>query len=199
MHSEAEKKLLDAIRAGDEAAFERLYDLYHARVRLAAWRISHRGDWLDDLLNETWCRAFDQRRAYNPKWPFLVWMAGILRNVYREQCRQSPVTLPTDQARVAGSPETEGLDPQRLAHEAEALAGLNECLSRLGAEDALIVRLRYFEGKPLRVVAKEVRIAESTLRDSRLPAVLASLRRCLSEKKIEIPDFFSAQGGGESQ
>ncbi len=199
MDDAAEKKLLDAIRAGEEAAFERLYDLYHARVRLTAWRITHRADWLDDLLNEAWCRAFDQRRAYNPKWPFLVWMAGILRNVYREHCRQSPMTLTADDVRLAGGAETEDLDPQSLADAAEALAALNDCLSRLGAEDARIVQLRYFEGKSLRFVANEVRIAESTLRDSRVPAILATLRRCLAKKKIEIPAFFSAHGEGESQ
>ena len=44
-----EEQLFEAIREGDELAFERIYDLYQTRVRLVAWKISHRGDWVDEI------------------------------------------------------------------------------------------------------------------------------------------------------
>ncbi|RIK67845.1 MAG: hypothetical protein DCC65_05070 [Planctomycetota bacterium] len=194
MGDRSEKQLEQALGEGDEAAFARLYDRCHERVRLVAWRVSHRSDWLDEILNESWCRAYEQRRAYDSSRPFVVWMAGIVQNVYREHCRKSPTTTGDrpDERISFESPET-------VASEAELLSGLNECMGRLSPEDAVVVRRRYFDGATLRVIAEELRIPESTLRSQRLPAIMEALRRCMTAKGLEISEIFSAQEGPEGQ
>lgn len=197
MTDRSDQQSNEPVHPGGEPAFEHLYDLHHARVRLIAWRITHRADWLDDLLNEAWCRAFDQRQSYDPGRPFPVWMAGILRNVYREFCRKSArAAAPEDERRMEKIDEQ---SPETIALEAEVLAGLEDCLGRLDAGEARIIRLRFFDGKPLRSVAKEVSIPESTLRETRIPALLDRLRRCLAEKKIDFSEVFSAQSPDETQ
>lgn len=192
--------MLEAAARGDEAAFAQLYDRYQQRVRLVAWRISHRADWLDDILNEGWCRAFNQRTRFDPDRDFMVWIVGIVRNVYREFCREGKLTIagPDEMAR-AGEVESGEISPARLAHEAEVLAELNHCVDQLSDTDGQIVRLRFFENLPLRTVAQQVNVAEATLRAIRIPEVIERLRRCLARKNIDISDFFSAQAGGESQ
>lgn len=197
MADRSEKQLFADVRAGDDSAFERIYDLYHQRVRLTAWRISHRPDWVDELVNETWCRAFEQRRRFNPDRSFLVWMAGIVLNVYREHCRESPTTLggPTDLRPT----QTADPSPETVASEAELLIGLNDCVARLAPQDAQIVRRRFFNGEALRLVAKEVNVPEATLRERDLPRILADLRRCMEAKGLKIADIFSAQGGLDLQ
>jgi RNA polymerase sigma-70 factor (ECF subfamily) len=197
MADRSEKQLFADLRAGDDAAFDRVYDLYHQRVRLTAWRISHRRDWVDELVNETWCRAFEQRKRYQPDRSFLVWMAGIVLNVYREHCRSSPTTVggPHD-LRPA---ETSDPSPESVAAEAELLVGLNDCMARLATQDARIVRLRFFDGESLRLVAQEVNVPEATLRERDLPRILSALRRCMEAKGLKIDDIFSAQGGLERQ
>lgn len=197
MTDRPESELIKAARAGDEEAFARLYDRYQQRVRLVAWRVSHRPDWVDDLFNETWCRAFNQRTTYNSDYPFLVWLSGILRNVYREHCRKSHLKLTSDSE--AGPEEIDDLSPEKIAHEAEVLFGLNECLGALEAADATIIRLRFFKGMPLRAVAKEVKIPEATLRETKLPSLLRRLRHCLEKKEIEFSEFFSAHGSDQTQ
>jgi RNA polymerase sigma factor (sigma-70 family) len=196
-----ETRLGQAIRSGDQAAFEQAYDRYRQRVRVIAWRISHRADWVDDLLNEAWCRAFSQRQSYNPEVPFPVWLAGILQNVYREQCRRSLAAARAQADREARRAVQSGADasPAEIAGEAELLEGLNDCVGRLSVEDARIVELRFFKGMPLRSVAKEVGIPESTLREARLPAAFEALRRCLERKGIRTSQLFSAQRGDESE
>lgn len=194
MGERSEKQLQNALRSGDEAAFARLYDICHERVRLVAWRISHRADWLDEILNESWCRAYELRASYDPSRPFVVWMAGIVQNVYREQCRKSPLTAGDREDMREG-----GESPEALAAESELLSGLNDCIGRLAKEDGQIVRKRFFEGQPLRLIAEELRIPESSLRAQRLPGIMDALRRCMKGKGLEISEVFSAQDGGESQ
>lgn len=197
MAERTDAQLFKAVSAGDATAFERVYELYRVQTRLAAWRLSHRADWVDDLTNEAWCRAFDHRTTYNSDRPFLVWMAGILRNVYREFCRKSVPTLGATPGSRPPSPEDiDALDPHQVAAEAELLFELNACVETLDDLEARIIRLRFFEGKSLKVVAQEVCIPESTLREARLPAVLARLRRCLERKDIDFSRIFSALGPG---
>ena len=191
-----ESQLFDAIREGDERAFERLYDLYQQRVRLVAWRILHRPDWLDDILNESWCRAFAQRRDFDASRPFLVWMAGIVRNVYREDCRRSPLVLArddTDTIPTHSDGESAEVSPEQLAADAELLAGVNECVAKLTSEDARIVQMRFFQSLSLREVGQIMGLAESTLRDVRIPAIYKSLRKCLESKGIRFSEVFPAQ------
>lgn len=186
-----------AVAGGDEGAFARLYQACREKVRLIAWRVSHRADWIDEIVHDAWCRAFEQRKSYDPSRPFLVWMAGIVQNVYREQCRKSRVTISDLGSR--GEEATAELGPQEIAEEAETLSGLNDCLSRLGPEDARIIRLRFFESKTLRLISEELRIAESTLRAQRLPEIMEALRRCMASKGIEISELFPAHGEGPDQ
>ncbi|MCB9852967.1 MAG: RNA polymerase sigma factor [Phycisphaerales bacterium] len=200
MPDRSDKEILEAAARGDEAAFAHLYDRYQQRVRLVAWRISHRADWLDDILNEGWCRAFNQRTSFDPERDFMVWIVGIVRNVYREFCRQGKLSIAgKDEADRAGEVESGELSPVRLVQEAEILSELNLCVEQLSDIDGQIVRLRFFENQPLRIVAQQVNVAEATLRAIRIPEVIERLRRCLARKNIDISDFFSAQGGGDSQ
>ncbi len=200
MADKTEHDILMAVAKGDEAAFARLYDRYQQRVRLVAWRISHRPDWLDDILNEAWCRAFNQRKSFDPDRDFMGWVVGIVRNVYREFCRKGKLSIvSSEETDAVGEVESEDQSPEDLAHWADVLFELNQCVDQLSDADAEIVRLRFFENQPLRVVAQQVNVAEATLRAIRIPELIERLRRCLAQKKIDISDFFSAQGGGESQ
>jgi RNA polymerase sigma-70 factor (ECF subfamily) len=179
-------ELFESVRSGTERAFEQIYDRYHERVRLVAWRVSHRPDWIDEICNEAWCRAFKSRMSFDASRPFLVWMGGILNNVYREHCRASPTTAGESLEPTQKAGSDNGTDPERLAAEAELLTALNECMGQLTAEDARLVRLRFFDGMTLRSVAKELSIPESTVREQRLPDVMNQLRLLLKKKGIEF-------------
>ncbi|MBK8270025.1 MAG: RNA polymerase sigma factor [Planctomycetes bacterium] len=200
MSESVEQADLSALSSGDERAFERVYASFHVRVRLVAFRVSHRNDWIDDLANETWCRAFNQRKNYGSDTPFLVWMAGILRNVYREFCRDSRRTIgDATRAAAEAAGKTDQISPELVAHEAEVLDALNGCVALLGAQEARIVQLRYFQGLTLRLVAEEVKIPEATLREKTLVKITNQLRRCLERKKIDFSEIFSAQEAREIQ
>lgn len=191
--------LFAAIRRGDEAAFERLYDRYAERVRIAGWKTSHRADWVEEIVHEAWCRAFRMRDTFDGRYPFMVWMAGIVQNVYREHCRQSPLTVADPTAEQGRAAKVDPVSPEKVASAAEILAALNDCLSRLDAADQRLIRLRFFDSLPLRSVAQELKTPESTIREHRLPAALKRLQDCLAKKGIRISEVFSAQGADDLQ
>ena len=198
-----EQWLLSRVPSGDDRAFEAVYRLFETRVRLVAWRISRRLDIVDDLTNEAWCRAYSLRPQYDPQRSFLNWIGGILQNVWREYAR----THRNDGERLAaGAPrdngDPSGADsPERAVAEAEVLALLNDCLGELSEEERNLIRWRFFENQSLRSVAQRLGIAEATVRENRLPAVMAKMQRFLKARGVR-DDFFSlsaAQGGPDLQ
>lgn len=195
MSEPLKSEVLEAVSRGDERAFERVYDACHLQARLMAWRISHRPDWVDDMLNEAWCRAFRDRRGYHSDRPFLVWLAGILRNVYLEMCRRSIRTFGDMPPPDRSHSET----PESIVEEAQVLAALNDCVSELPESEARIIRMRFFDNATLRTIAQEVSIPEATLREARLPAAIKRLRQCLAKKGLDISAAFPAQGGDKQQ
>lgn len=198
MQDRQESELQVAVSRGDESAFEQIYGLFANRVRLAAWRVSHRPDWLDEIVNEAWYRAFQKRTTYDPQKPFLQWIAGIVQNVYREQCRKSPMII-GEQGPDPNNVRLDEVTPEQLADEAEILSGLNDCVGQLDQVERQIVKLRFFENKTLRELSQIVGIPEATLRERRLPALMGGLRRCLEKKGLKISHIFPAQGPDETQ
>lgn len=195
MSSSADESVLRAAAAGDPAAFEQLYHTYSERLRMAAWRMCRRREWIDDLTNETWRRGFEVRTSFDPARPFLLWLIGILRNVFREHLRQQPINLAPGGRSAVFDP----IDPARVAAEVELLVALNACVAALSIEDREIVHYRFFQGETLRAVSERLRIPESTLRETRIPDICTRLRKSLKARGIEISEFFSAQEGDASQ
>lgn len=192
-----EAPLLLRVPTGDERAFEQLYALYETRLRLVAWRICKRPDVADDLANETWCRAFNSRTSYDPARSFINWLGGILQNVWREHARATVRENPTGNEIRHNSPmnESDEIAPETAIDQAEMLAGLNDCLERLGSAERDLIRWRFFDGQSLRHVAQRLGIAEATLREHRLPAAMAKIERCLKQKGL---DHFLAIPGAQS-
>jgi len=172
------------VPTGDDAAFERLFALYDARVRLVAWRMCRRGDLVDDLTGEAWCRAYAARASYQPERGFLAWVCGILQNVWREHARSNAAEgqkrgiVRDDEAALAEE------SPDEMAAQAEFLAALNECVESLTPAERDLVRWRFMESQTLRAIAQRMGIAEATVRENRLPAALAKLERCLRKKGL---------------
>jgi RNA polymerase sigma-70 factor (ECF subfamily) len=110
-----DQALMEALRAGDPAAFQVLYERHHRPV--FAFLLRSLGDrrTAEDLLQETFLRVFARREAYRPTAAFRTWLFTIARNLLIDRFRRvrghtevngtpaletvpSPVTSPLERA-----------------------------------------------------------------------------------------------------
>lgn len=82
MEPEEEAVLVDGLRRGDTAAFDRVYDLYRPRLYAFLLRLSRRQTVAEDLLDETWLRVVAHARAVRPDTRLGAWLFTIARNLY---------------------------------------------------------------------------------------------------------------------
>lgn len=79
---EQERSWVEAARAGDTRAFERLYRRHAGRIYALAWRLGGNDAALaDDLVQEAFIRAWDKLHLFEGKSAFGTWLHRLAANV----------------------------------------------------------------------------------------------------------------------
>ncbi len=89
-----DRKLLDAVRDGDRAAFDKLFGRYAPRVLAFALHLTHgcRAD-AEDLTQETFVAAFHGAEGFRGGARLLTWLLGIAVRRHRDAGRKERPTL----------------------------------------------------------------------------------------------------------
>ena len=136
--------LLAALRRGDPAAFDAIYDRYRPRVFAFLARLSGDRMRAEDLMQETmlaiWRKAgqFDPERGQASAWIFTI-ARNIWIDAWRKQKR--PAFDPDDPALVPPP----GPDAPDLLEQKQSGAALHEALKTLPQEQVELIRLSFFD------------------------------------------------------
>jgi RNA polymerase sigma factor (sigma-70 family) len=142
--------LLDRVAAGDREAFEALYHRYHSPLFAYIFRLSRRGDMVEDILNDVLFAVWKGASRFAGRSQPSTWIFGIahhqtmraLRRLEpRRQDARAPEAIPAD----GGWPEpaaTEG--PESLLDRRELGSTLSRALASLSPEQRAVVELTYY-------------------------------------------------------
>ena len=84
---DSDQALIERLRAGDAAAFDLVYDTYHARLFSFLVRLSRRRDVAEDLVEETWLRLVSRASRLRDDSRLAPWLFTVARNLYTSYCR----------------------------------------------------------------------------------------------------------------
>lgn len=181
--NERDGQLISRARAGDAAGYQGLYDRHARRIAAYFSRSGFARADADDLLQETFSRAFRSLGSFDEsRGAFGTWLSAIARNVARRRWarRPAPESFDPELAEdVLGVCD----NPGETAAQREEIDAVRGCVASLPAELGRIVRLRYVEGRTTRGVAEAAGMPEATVR-SRLNEAHALLGRCLRDKGV---------------
>jgi len=191
---------LEALRSGDEAAFEELVARYHGPLLQLAR--SHVRDLptAEDVVQETWLQALASLKRFEGRSTFKTWLFGILLNFARARRRRESRLLPFTSLFRRDVGDGPAVDPDRFNRDGmwttlpdrwdgipEARLLSRETLARVGAAiQALpegqreVILLRDVAGLGSEEVAGLLRITAANQR-VRLHRARAAVRRALEE------------------
>jgi RNA polymerase sigma-70 factor (ECF subfamily) len=124
----SEQRLRQAVLAGDEQAWQALYDGAFAELfAYVHWRCGGCPDLTDDAVQETWLVAVRRLRDFDPEQgPFLAWLRGIAANVIRNLLRARQAAQASSNGVATASARDERQRREEAEHVARVLADLPE-------------------------------------------------------------------------
>jgi len=162
---------------GDVRSYEELVRRYERLVGRVLYPYARREISVEDLVQETFLRAYDRLETFNPDYRFKTWLLAIANNLGVDTLRRRREIVefnPETHASVVRGPEAEALDADRFRGVQEAVATLPEAYG-------VPLVLRYSEGMSYAEIAEVL--------DITVPAVKSRLfraRKMLGERLEEV-------------
>jgi RNA polymerase sigma-70 factor, ECF subfamily len=165
----------------DRDAFVALFNFYAPRIKALMMRTGGAPDFAEEIAQETlmtvWRKAdyFDPARANASAWIF-----AIARNMRIDRLRRQILAAKHDATSRFDFDEPEQPDTQLSATELDQRVA--DALTQLSEEQARVVRLSFFEGRPHEEISRALNIPLGTVK-SRLRLAMGHLRNLLSDFK----------------
>ena len=170
--------VIEAFREGKQEAFEALVDLHGDRLFRSAVLRCGSEQVAEDLVQETFLRAFRAASAFRGQSAVFTWLYGILLNVNRKRSRNIFRLIFTDQVPEREAEATVG--PASLADAAATAVLVSEALQQLYVKHREVIVLHYYENMPIDDIARQLRVGSGTVK-SRLHYARKQLRALLPD------------------
>lgn len=184
--SEREHQLVRQAQAGDVESFEALVNLYERRVYQVAYRIVENAHDAEDVLQETFLKAFQNLQRFRGESSFYTWIVQIAVNaaLQRVNRRRKRLTVSLDRGPEEDSdfrPQEIVVweDPERLYSQKETQTILEKAISSLPVIYRTVFILKDVEDLPVDAIASAVGISVPAAK-SRLIRARLELREALS-------------------
>lgn len=139
-----ESELIRRIQQGEHELFSALYELHRTPVLAIACRLLQSQTEAEEVVSETFLKAFRQIHQFRGDALFSTWLYRIAvnesHNRQRKRSRETPFSpLAEDRPEIAD----EAIPMDERLIEQETLAILRKAMARLPSQDRLILTLRY--------------------------------------------------------
>lgn len=153
---ETDNELVARVRAGDDEAFRLLVERHTRAIYRAAYRIVANAADADDVVQETFLRAYRAIDRYDARASFTTWIHRIAIN-----CSLDLIdSRKRRDARHSGDDEdlsaiaSTAASPDRVVHSLEMQRAVASAMERLSGNERTAFVLRHFEGMPLEEIGQ---------------------------------------------
>ena len=167
-----EKQLVEGLLRKDRLALESLYDNYSAALLGTIMRIIKNKDMAEEVLQDTFIKIWHKIDTYSAsKGRLYTWMYNIARNKALDKIRSKEYS----QMSVTDTIDHPDRNTFEITDKNETDHFSDDLLKHLKPEQAMIMKLMYFQGYTSEDVSKKYDIPLGTVK-SRVRAALKRLR-----------------------
>ena len=170
-----------------------LVDRYSRSVFRLGYRMTATEQDAEDVVQETFLRAYKQLHRYESRSSFGTWIYRIAANyaldlLRARERRQEMALEPLNGSGERFDPPAETPSPEGLAYAGQLRTGLDRAMRDLSPQERIAFSLRHFEGCSIDQIATALEVSETAAKNSVFRAV-QKLRRSLE------PLVAAARGG----
>lgn len=182
---DSDQAAVERVRAGDSDGFRLLVERHSRAVFRLAYRMTGNQSDADDVVQETFLKAYKQIGRFEERASFSTWIYRIAANCaldllrsrkrHEDRCEKpSAEEMPDALATAAASDPL----PDRQVYAGQVRGRINDALAALTAQERTAFVLRHFEGHSIEEIGHTLGLAESATKNSIFRAV-QKLRRAL--------------------
>src|SRR5579862_1634858 len=175
------------VRAGDEDAYRVLVDRHSRSVFRLAYRMTGNEQDSEDVVQETFLRAYKQLHRYEARSSFGTWLYRIAANysldLVRRKKRHGEIGLQEtateeEMGEVVHAVASGDPGPDRLLFSGAVQEKVSETLNELSRQERTAFVLRHFEGQSIEEISAALGLSNNAAKHSIFRAV-QKLRRAL--------------------
>ena len=173
------------VTAGDHDAFRHLVERHSRSVFRLAYRLTGREEDADDIVQETFLKAFRQIARFESRSSFATWLYRITVNCAHDLMRQRPragtrtsLDDPEHGAALQLADESAAADPMRELARRQIDARVRAAMRGLSDQERSAFVMRHYEGLSIEEIGGVLNLKASAAKHSIFRAV-QKLRRSL--------------------
>jgi RNA polymerase sigma-70 factor (ECF subfamily) len=163
----------EVLREDDRQGFREIVEEHSSHMYRLAYRMTGNRDDADDIVQETFLRAYRSWHRFDPRAKPSTWLHRIAANcatdLLRRRGRWKTTEIDTVEVR---NPMTSRLpSPERVARGSDVERTVQDTLGRLSANERVAFTLRHYEGLSIREVAGIMDLGENAAKNHIFRAV----------------------------
>ena len=166
--------VLARARQGDSEAFRTLVERHSRRAFQLAFRITGNEQDAEDVVQESFIRAYRQLSRFEARAHFATWLHRIVANCSVDLIRSRRARYDhasTDDLEAPDEPHTAGPNPERLAASAQIKRSVAAAMSELSPLERAAFTLRHHEGRSIAEIGRTLGLGTSATKHSVFRAV----------------------------
>jgi RNA polymerase sigma factor (sigma-70 family) len=172
----SEQELVSLLQMQDEKAFSYLYDHYSGALYSIINQILPEKETASDVLQEVFTNIWKKIDSYDPaKGRLFTWMLNVARNASIDKVRSRSYRDSSKNQPFPDDVNSNAIQSVRMITDDY---GLRKLVSRLRAEQKVLIELSYFQGFTHEEIAKSLNIPLGTVK-TRIRSALIELRTML--------------------
>lgn len=182
-----DQNVIAQVLEGDSAAYAALVDRYQKRLLGLMLHTCNRRELAEDMVQETFARAYQKLHLFSGESQFYSWLARIAMNLLASHHRKKRIEnqVPREGFDVALDTQGDPDGPEELAMQSETQRCVREAIARLDEDRRKVIVLRDFDGLDYDAIAEVLEIPVGTVR-SRLHRARLDLKLLLQERAGQL-------------
>ncbi len=172
---------------GNRHAFTAIVRRYQKQLYAHTRRLIRRHEDVDDVLQETFVRAYQHLAEFDTTRPLYPWLRRIAFNLAISHLRAVGRLQPIDD--VPDDFLKEFLDPQRELENSELHVAINRAIAGLPTDQQTIISLQFRNGCSYQEISEQLHIPIGT--------VMSRLARAKEKLRDELGAFHTSREAGE--
>jgi RNA polymerase sigma-70 factor (ECF subfamily) len=149
-----EAAAIEQARSGDRDAFRVLVEEHSRAIFRVAYRMTGNEQDAEDMVQETFLRAYRQLSSFDGRAKFSTWLTRIATNCSLDLLRARQRRGDTVEIEDERSLSSSDVSPEQAAFSRQVRQRLNTALARLSPAERAAFVMRHYEGAPIDEIAR---------------------------------------------